>query len=277
MSASLASPIPGDSPVSDPSLERRIIDSQSAEVDTDSHPERGAEEPAAHRHSAHLHGAHLHSALHQTHHLAAHQRSARQHAASAPAVKARPHTWATRLLSDEAQLSRAEIGRRIGVGLGLSALYGVALGARIGAGSLLQHALGVPLGLILVAMLGAPSVFVFLSICRAPIDTRSIASTLARSIASAGILLAGLAPAAALFVVSSETSGAASGMVVVGLLLGGGVALGRMLLEVVAQAASGGAESVLGALVVAGGFGLFAIALASRVWGALLPILGSAT
>ncbi len=199
-------------------------------------------------------------------------------AQSAPSPQPRrPHTWATRLLSADQPLSSGEIARRAAIGLGLSALYGVALGARLGAGSLLQHALGVPLGLILVAMLGAPSVFVFLSICRAPIDARSIAGSVSRSVASAGILLAGLAPAAALFVVSSESAGAAAGMVVVGLLLGGGVALGRMLLDVMRQAAAGGAESVLGALVVAGGFGLFAIALASRVWGALLPILGSAT
>ena len=47
----------------------------------------------------------------------------------------------------------------------------------------------------------------------------ALASTAARGLGSAGILLAGLAPAAALFVVSSATPAAASSTVLVGLLL----------------------------------------------------------
>ncbi|MCA9645884.1 MAG: hypothetical protein KC492_34575, partial [Myxococcales bacterium] len=120
-----------------------------------------------------------------------------------------PAGWATRLIALDEKASGREIARRVCIGLGLSSLYGVALGARVGAQSLFQHAVGVPLGLILVALVGAPSVFVFLSMCRAPIDGHAIAGSVARSVASAGVLLAGLAPAAALFVVSSESSGAA--------------------------------------------------------------------
>ncbi|MCA9627128.1 MAG: hypothetical protein KC766_05665 [Myxococcales bacterium] len=187
-----------------------------------------------------------------------------------------PPGWAARLIAHDPEISGREIARRVVVGLGLSSLYGVALGARVGAQSLFQHAAGVPLGLILVALVGAPSVFVFLSMCRAAIDGRAIAASVARSVASAGLLLAGLAPAAALFVVSSETAGAAAGAVTVGLWLGGGVALARMLADVLRQGFAGKAESALGALAVAGGFALFAIALATRVWGALLPILGGA-
>ncbi|MGE0322038.1 MAG: hypothetical protein AB7K71_12510 [Polyangiaceae bacterium] len=187
-----------------------------------------------------------------------------------------PAGWATRLIAADTAVTSREILRRIAVGLGLSSLYGVALGARVGAQSLFQHAVGVPLGLILVALVGAPSVFVFLSMCRAPIDGPAIAASVARSVASAGLLLAGLAPAAALFVVSSESAGAAAGAVTVGLWLGGGVALMRMLADVLRQGFAGKAESALGAMAVAGGFGLFAIALATRVWGALLPILGGA-
>lgn len=188
----------------------------------------------------------------------------------------RPVGWAARLIALDPEISGRETIRRVAIGLGLSSLYGVALGARVGARSLFEHAIGVPLGLILVALVGAPSVFVFLSICRAPIDGRAIAGSVSRSVASAGLLLAGLAPAAALFVVSSETAGGAAGAVIVGLWLGGGVALVRMLADVLRQGFAGKAESALGALAVAGGFGLFAIALATRVWGALLPILGGA-
>ena len=162
-------------------------------------------------------------------------------------------------------------------GLALSALYGVALGARQGGLALFQHALGVPLGFFLVALAGAPSVFIFLSMCRAPIDALSIGGNVARAVASAGLVLAGLAPAAALFVVSSETPQAASGAVTIGLLVGGGVGLGRMVRDVVRPALIGRMESVFGGATVALGFAVFAVTLATRVWTSVLPILGGAS
>jgi hypothetical protein len=170
-----------------------------------------------------------------------------------------------------------ELARRAAAGLGLSALYGLALGARQGGKALLLHSVGVPLGLLIVVLAGAPSLFVFLSICRAPIDARALASTAARGIGSAGLLLAGLAPAAALFVVSSETPRAAAGAVTFGLLLGGGVALGRATWEVFRSAATGRATSLLGGTGVAVGFVMFSALLAMRVWNAVLPILGGAS
>jgi hypothetical protein len=145
--------------------------------------------------------------------------------------------------------------------------------------------------LLLVALAGAPSVFIFLSMCRAPIDALSIGGNVARAVASAGLVLAGLAPAAALFVVSSETPQAASGAVTVGLLLGGGVGIARMVRDVVrpirlpasrsARAAGpaliGRVESVFGGAAVAFGFAVFAVTLATRVWTSVLPILGGAS
>ena len=139
------------------------------------------------------------------------------------------------------------------------------------------HALGVPLGLSLVVLVGAPSMFVFLSMCRAPMDGRALASTTARGLGSAGILLAGLAPAAALFVVSSATPAAASSTVLLGLIMGGGVALARTTWEVLRSSARGHAGSMLGGFGIAVGFAVFAVALAVRVWGAVLPILGGAS
>jgi hypothetical protein len=177
------------------------------------------------------------------------------------------------LLVEQRAASVGLLARRAGIGVGLSALYGLASGARQGGGALFEHALGVPLGLVLVMLVGVPSMFVFLSLCRAPIDARQIAELASRGLASAGVLLAGLAPAAALFVVTSQTPGAASGMVSAGLVLGGGIALGRTVLEVTQRAFAGSAHSVLGGMAVAGGFVVFAVALAARVWSAVLPIL----
>jgi hypothetical protein len=205
-----------------------------------------------------------------------------QHMSAEPAISPTPARdsktgWAAELILDDPRASLRDIARRGAVGLGLSAFYGLALGAREGGKQLLVHALGVPLGLFLVVGVGAPSMFVFLSMCRAPIDGRALASTTARGLGSAGILLAGLAPAAALFVVSSATPAAASSTVLVGLLLGGGVALVRTTWEVLRSAARGRAVSMLGGAGIAIGFALFAVALAVRVWSAVLPILGGAS
>jgi hypothetical protein len=182
--------------------------------------------------------------------------------------------WGARLLSAEVNGNGRDFVRRAGIGLGLSALYGAALGARDGGRALLEHALGVPGGLFAVVLVGLPSMFVFLSLCRAPLDARALASLGARGLASAGLLLAGLSPAAALFVVSSQTTEAAAGVVTVGLVLGGGVALARAVWEVTRSAFAGDAKASLGGLAIAGGFAVFAVALAARVWAAVLPILG---
>ncbi len=193
-----------------------------------------------------------------------------------PAMDLQPG-WAARLILDDPKASVRDLARRGALGLGLSAFYGLALGAREGGKLLVVHALGVPLGLFLVVLVGAPSMFVFLSMCRAPIDGRALASTTARGLGSAGILLAGLAPAAALFVVSSATPTAASSVVLLGLLLGGGVALTRMTWEVLRAAVRGRAVSALGGTGIAIGFAVFAVALAVRIWSVVLPILGGAS
>jgi hypothetical protein len=200
-----------------------------------------------------------------------------EHELPAPSAMDLEPGWAAQLVLDDPKASVRDLARRAAFGLGLSAFYGLALGARQGGRQLLVHAVGVPLGLFMVVLVGAPSMFVFLSMCRAPIDGRALASTTARGLGRAGILLAGLAPAAALFVVSSATPSAASSVVLLGLLLGGGVALTRMTWEVLRAAVCGRAISVLGGIAIAIGFAVFAAALAIRIWSAVLPVLGGAT
>ena len=184
--------------------------------------------------------------------------------------------WASRLVANDSGASPSVLLGRALSGLGLAAVYGLAIGARQGGASLVHHALGVPFGLLLVALLGTPSMFVFLSLCKATIDARSLASTAARGLASAGLLLAGLAPAALLFVVSSETPHAAQGAVALGLFLAGGVALSRTTLSILREAAGGTFGSLVGGATVALGFAGFAVALAMRVWSSVLPILTAA-
>ena len=81
--------------------------------------------------------------------------------------------WAARLVTEDARAGYSDLASRAAAGLGLSAFYGLALGARQGGKALAIHTLGVPLGLLLVVLAGAPSLFVFLSLCRAPIDARA--------------------------------------------------------------------------------------------------------
>lgn len=180
--------------------------------------------------------------------------------------------WAASLVLEAPPGNFGELIRRGATGLGLSAFYGLALGARQGGRALLVHTVGVPLGLALVVLASVPSLFVFLTMSRAPIDGRALASATVRGIASAGVVLAGLAPAAALFVVSSETPLAAKSAVVFGLLLGGGVALVRTTWDVLRTAARGPAAPLGAGLAI--GFAVFTIAVAVRVFGAVLPILG---
>lgn len=180
--------------------------------------------------------------------------------------------WAANLVLEPPRGNFAALIRRGATGLGLSAFYGLALGARQGGRALLVHTAGVPLGLALVLLAGVPSLFVFLSMSRAPIDGRTLASAAARGIASAGVVLAGLAPAAVLFVVSSETPLAAKSAVVFGLLLGGGIALMRTTWDVLRAAARGPTQAFGAALAF--GFAMFTVAVGIRVFGAVLPILG---
>jgi hypothetical protein len=186
--------------------------------------------------------------------------------------------WSTKLVLAEKDAPTLELARRLFAGLALSSLYGLAIGARQGGRALVEHAFGVPLGLLLVILVGAPSVFVFLSLCKAPIDARELLALAASGIGNAGLVLAGLAPAALLFVVSSDRPHTAAGTVIVGLFIGGGVALARTMWGILRSATREfTVGSVLGSFVVASGFTVFAVTLAARVWWAVLPVLGGAS
>lgn len=185
--------------------------------------------------------------------------------------------WAQQLIRPDAAATPFELARRASIGLGLAALYGLAIGARQGGALLVAHALGVPLGLLLLGVVGAPCLFVFLALFRANIDGQVLLSAFARGVGSAGLLLAGLAPAAALFVVSSATPQAASFAVLFGLVLGGGLSLARIVWDIFRSAWAGGSLSTMAAFGITGAFAFFAVLLEARIWSAMLPVLGGAS
>ena len=161
---------------------------------------------------------------------------------------------------------------RLATGLGFAALYGLALGARAGGVSLLHHALAASAGLAAVGVLGVPSLFVLLALVNAPVSPAAMLAAGARSLASAGFVLAGLAPSAALLAVSIDSPAAAASVARAGLLLAGGIGLYQLVgaVRAMLQSIPLGLRFKCNALLCA--FCVFAMMLAARVW-YTLPIL----
>lgn len=187
-----------------------------------------------------------------------------------------PVTWTGTLLAPDAVLSVRREVARFGIGLGLAAIYGLALGARDGRAAFLTHAVGVPAALLVAFGVGIPALYIFLALLDAPVVPATIASAATRATASAGLVLAGLAPAAALFVVTSERSGAAALAAAVGLAVGGAFGLGSVVSDLRQSMVTSGWTVRALSNVVFGVFGVFAVVVTLRVWISLLPVLGGA-
>jgi len=188
-----------------------------------------------------------------------------------PFSPAPPLTLGARLTSPDTHGAGHELGR-VAAGLGFAAVYGLALGVRGGGASLLQHAFGAAFGLAAVGVLAVPSLFVLLALVDAPVSPSAILSVSARALASTGIVLAGLAPSAALLAVTIESPSAAAFIAGTGFALAGGIGLlgfvsfARELLRDVPPALRAKCSVLLCA------FAVFSIALAARIWQAL-PVL----
>ena len=187
-----------------------------------------------------------------------------------------PLTLGARLLGADDPTPSPSLVRelaRFAGGLGLASLYGLAIGAREGGRALLDNALGAPSAMLAVGALGVPSFAIVLALMNAPVDGLRLAAVTSRATATTGLVLAGLAPAAALFALTSSTQETAALTALLGLLVAGALGLGRLLVGL--RRALSDADSATRALgtVVSGGFGLFAIALAVRLWSSALPAL----
>jgi len=190
----------------------------------------------------------------------------------APAAEP-PAGWTARLLAVDEVFSPRREALRFGTGLGLASLYGLALGVRGGGAGLLAHAVGVPAALLVALGLGVPALYIALALFDAPLALPAVVSAAARSAAAAGLVLAGLAPAAALFVVTSERPGAAALTALAGLVLGGAISLGRLGRELRQDIDRDALPTRAAMLTVLVGFGVFAVAVTARIWWATLPVL----
>jgi len=174
----------------------------------------------------------------------------------------------TLLEPEPADLARD--ARRFAAGLALSSIFGLAVGSRFGTASMAVHAVGMPLAIVVVALFGTPAFFVGILHGGLDLDARTLASSVARGAATTGLVLAGLAPALALYALSAEE--ARSVAVLVALALGLAALLGQraMFRSLPEEAGLRGARVF--ALRVA--FGVFAAVLAGRVWWQVLPVFG---
>jgi hypothetical protein len=182
--------------------------------------------------------------------------------------------------SNEAALSRAllepegaDLGRdarRFLSGLSLAGVFGLALGSRFGAASMAAHAVGVPLGIALVVLLATPAFYVGVLHGGVELEARALASTMARGVATAGLCLAGLAPAMALFALSAEASSSVAWLAWLGLTVAGFLGQ-RATFRALPREAPLSDWRVVSLRF---GFAVFAALLAWRIWWLVLPIFG---
>lgn len=198
---------------------------------------------------------------------------------STPSLLAQPPSvpsLTASLLAEEEVFSPRREASRFAVGLGLAALYGVSLGARQGGKAFLTHAAFVPAALAAVVALGGPALYIALALFDAPIEPPQAVAAAARATARAGLVLAGLAPAAALFVVSSDAPSAAAGSAIAGLVLAGAIGLARLVGDLQGAIHKAPAATRAKADLAFFGFAIFAVALSARIWWAALPLLRGA-
>ncbi len=160
------------------------------------------------------------------------------------------------------------LSRRIAAALALGWIYGAAIGARYGVDSMIVHGLGVAAGMLAVVLFAAPSFFILMAHAGHRANLQGMLDAVSSAVATTGLVLCGLAPAAALLTVSTEGGVAAALFAALGLVVAG--VLGLRALHGALGASSGGAATRL----VGAGFLGFAGLLAARVWWLALPMLG---
>ena len=197
-------------------------------------------------------------------------------AAHEAAAEERAASFADGLLAPRGAVRWADEGRRLAVGLGLASLFGAAIGLRHGGLAIVAHAVGVPLGILAVALVAVPAFGIVLALANAPIDAATLGRATARAAAKGGLILGGLAPAAVLYVVTVEDAITVSVVGFGGLILAGAIALRSFASELrePLRAATAGAQMAMTLALPA--FLFFSAALAVRVWWLALPILTGA-
>jgi hypothetical protein len=124
-----------------------------------------------------------------------------------------------------------------------------------------------------VAFVAVPAFAIVLSLANAPVDLTDLARATSRASLRAGLFLAGLAPGAALIVVTVEDAVTVTVAGLGSLLLAGAIAAQSFAADLRPQlaAAPRATRAVLSLAMPA--FLLFAAVLAARVWWLALPML----
>ena len=195
---------------------------------------------------------------------------------TAPPPTASARNFALGLTLDSQSGLTPEIGR-LAAGLALSAFYGLALGARTGGAELLRHALGVPLGLVVLGAVMAPSLTVLFAILDAPVRASRVLALLGRALSSVGLVLAGVAPGAALLVVSVESAELATLVARFGFVLAGTLALIQLSVSLSSELAAADRSVSFKSHVLLLGYALFSVMLAVRLWSLFVPLVGGAS
>ncbi len=188
-----------------------------------------------------------------------------------------PKSEAPSLHASAPPLDLAADLRRAGAALALSSLYGLALGARAGGTELVRHALGVPLALLLLGAVLAPSLTVLLALLDAPVTPLTMLRAVSRALASAGLVLAGLAPAAALLVVTIESSGIATAAARGAGLIAGTLGIVALFSGVRTLVARAPGEVLWKTEALLLGYSLFVVLLSARLFSLLVPMIGGAS
>ncbi len=177
------------------------------------------------------------------------------------------------LLRAPATTSWAREAMRLAVGLLLAALFGACLGLREGGAALAVHALGLAAGLAAVAGVAAPSFAIILALVNAPMDAYALSRATSGAVARAGLMLGGLAPAAALYVLTVEDAITVSVVALGALALAGAVGVASFAKELNAPLAMSSDSTRRWMTVAMPLFLAFATLLALRVWWLALPVL----
>lgn len=194
-----------------------------------------------------------------------------------PPMPPAPPTWAHNWLGDASSSSSSSTwsleSQRLLLGVALSSLFGLALGLRRGGITIALAALGAPAGIAAVAFVAVPAFAIVLSLANAPVDMMDLSRATSRASLRAGLFLAGLAPGAALIMVTVEDAITVTVAGLGSLLLAGAIAARSFSSELRPHlaAAPRGTRAVLSLAMPA--FLLFAAVLAARVWWLALPLL----
>jgi hypothetical protein len=177
------------------------------------------------------------------------------------------------LLRAPATMSWGREATRLAIGLLLAAVFGACLGLRTGGGALAVHALGVAAGLAAVAGVAAPSFAIILALVNAPMDAYALARATSGAVARAGLMLGGLAPAAALYVVTVEDAITVTVVALGALGLAGAVGVSSFAEDLKAPLARSTESTRRWMTIAMPLFLAFATLLALRVWWLALPVL----